>query len=111
MVNAWVATRTQSLTYLRSDSPYVHVLGTLSALHVAFIALAIPVLSNFSVVCGSHCYILPGLDEFTSVESYLRYRKYPDDLYKAEKANFRRKCRKIFYTIHIHIHILVLLYI
>ena len=74
MVNAWVATRTQSLTYLRSDSPYVHVLGTLSALHVAFIALAIPVLSNFSVVCGSHCYYrvwtsLPQLKAIFVIES------------------------------------------
>ena len=39
------------------------------------------------------------MDEFTSVESYLRYRKYSDGLSNGEKANFRRKCRKKCNTI------------
>ena len=36
------------------------------------------------------------MDEFTAVENYLRYGKYPDGLPKGEKANLRRKCHTNF---------------
>ena len=35
-------------------------------------------------------------NEFVAVENYLHYGKYPEDLTKGEKANFRRKCRNNF---------------
>ena len=40
--------------------------------------------------------LLPSMDEFTIVENYLRYGKYPDGLTKGEKANVRRKCHNNF---------------
>ena len=36
------------------------------------------------------------MDEFATVESYLRYGRYPDGMEKGEKANLRRKCHRNF---------------